>query len=172
MNPILPYLILLILVLFSTTVMFGLRFQDERHKRLFEIKKFNPYKNKGYFMSNAEKKLFSILNNLECLQKYYVFPQVSATAVIDTKDEAYDLLGKFDWVNKYRLDFVICDKETISPHLVIELNDSSHFFPNRSARDEFLDIALKGASVKYTFFAIRDLTNIAVVEERVNKLLS
>jgi hypothetical protein len=164
-------LVMLVALFFTATIVLGNLLQDERHKRLFELKKFNPYRPTKYFMSNAEKKLFSILSELPSLKDYYIFPQVAVSALVAVKDDADDISGKFDWVSKYCADFVICDKTNILPQLVIELNDSSHKYNYRKARDQFLNTALADANIKLLFLDIKELPNPENIEADIKNLI-
>jgi hypothetical protein len=164
-------LVMMVALFFAVAVILGVLLQDERHKRLFELRKFNPYRPTKYFMTNAEKKLFSILSELASLKDHHIFPQVAVSSLVAVKDDANDILGKFDWVSKYCVDFVICDKTNILPLLVIELNDSSHKFNFRKARDEFLSTALANANIKLLFLDVKDLPNPEKIDSKIKNLI-
>ncbi len=59
--------------------------------------------------------------------------------------EVQDGLSKSDWgkyfskIRAKHVDFVLCDPDTLTPKLIIELDDRSHQQPDRIARDQFID---------------------------------
>ena len=123
--------------------LFYVRFVDERNFNLYLQGKLNPYKRKVSFLTSPEKDLFVILQQANIKGNFLIFPQLHLSTLLVVKDETNDLQGKFDWLNKLYVDFVLFDKETLDPLLVIELNDSTHFWGSRKARDQFVKKALE-----------------------------
>ncbi|HSE56844.1 MAG TPA: DUF2726 domain-containing protein [Candidatus Paceibacterota bacterium] len=54
-------------------------------------------------------------------------------------------------IDKKSVDFVLFDIETFTPHLVIELDDSSHDREERHERDLFVDAVLKKAGIRIEY---------------------
>lgn len=50
-------------------------------------------------------------------------------------------------VSAKHVDFVLCDRESVAPVLIIELDDSSHARDERRARDVFVDEVLRAAGL-------------------------
>lgn len=48
-------------------------------------------------------------------------------------------------INAKHVDFVLCDRQTLAPVLVVELDDSSHGRSDRQERDAFVNGALAAA---------------------------
>lgn len=149
-----------------------MKFIDERNKNLYLNGQFNPYQAKKYFLTGAERKLFQILQDSELSNSYYIFPQLHLSTLLEVKPEAKDLQGKFDWLNRLFVDFVIMDKETIKPVLVIELNDSTHRWNNRKARDQFVAKALNENKIPLLIVGVSDLKKSVSVIEKIKKSLS
>jgi hypothetical protein len=170
MQTILIILGALVLLFFMTTVFAFILFQDERNKLLFLQGKLNPFRRRQRFLTGNELKLFSILRDNSTLNDFYIFPQLHLSTILEVKDDTNDLAGKFDWLNKLFVDFVIFDKE-MNPKLVIELNDSTHTWKSRKARDEFVRKALTENNIPLIEFKTNDLVNpINVANKIINQL--
>lgn len=92
------------------------------------------YKRKDFFMSRAEHECYDALI-VAVGEKYRIFPQVHLSSILDSKIAGQNWNGAFRHINQKSVDFVLCDKEYISPKLVIELDDQTHNKQNRKDRD-------------------------------------
>lgn len=88
------------------------------------------YAVKSEFMSAPERELYVRL--LKTVGgDFEIFPQVALVSLIDKVN-----------FNSYRnelfriVDFALCDRRSLKPKLIIELNDASHNRADRVARDE------------------------------------
>jgi len=142
MTPQLLLLTALLLCFFFMSLLY-IRFNDERNYNLYLQGKLNPYKRKKLFLTVPEQELFSILQSANTKGNFLIFPQLHLSTLLAAKDETSDLKGKFDWLNTLYVDFVLFDKDSLQPILVIELNDSTHFWSSRKARDQFVKKALE-----------------------------
>ena len=145
--------------------------EDARKRNLFLLHDLKPFKRKERLMSASEKKLFSIITSLPIIEKYDVFTQVAYSALIEVSPEMFDLGERFSQINNYRSDFVICDKETTKPLVVIELNDCSHKYSRTEARDRFVYSALKSANIPLIIFETKNIADKPYVENCINKEL-
>lgn len=107
-----------------------------------------------------------MLNSLDVLQNYFIFPQLHLSTLLQVKDDAKDMIGKFEYINKLFVDFVIFD-QNLNPVVVIELNDSTHFWNPRKARDQFVSEALKSIGIPLVILTSRDLTFKASALEKL-----
>jgi len=75
-------------------------------------------------------------------------------------------------LSQKHLDFVVCSRTTLSPVLAIELDDRSHERPDRRARDEFVDAALRAANLPLERVPVRGgyaMSDIrAMIDRRVS----
>lgn len=104
-----------------------------------------PYLKKKYFLTNAEREFFKILE--EAIEdEYYIFPQVHLSNILFVKNSRgyYKYLNK---INRKSVDFVILEKNSVSPLLAIELDDSSHDLEERKKRDNFVEKVLEGTGI-------------------------
>ena len=53
------------------------------------------------------------------------------------------------------VDFIICSAATLSPRLVIELDDSSHQRPDRQERDKLVDVVLGSAGLPILYIPVQ-----------------
>lgn len=164
-------LIAFILFFFSAFIISYIKFQDERNKNLRIQGEFQPYTKKATFLSNSEKKLFSLLNSSSVTKNYHIFPQLHLSTMLQVKDDARDMQGKFEWLNKLYVDFVLFEKEGFTPSLVIELNDQSHKWGPRKARDQFVQKALDENGIALLVVETKDLANFSQIEEKIRSRL-
>lgn len=104
-----------------------------------------PFRRRDDFLSPAERSLFGVLCQV-----------MGSTAVICPKVRVADLIfvvdrrsnqGHANKIDRKHVDFVICTTDTVTPRVVIELDDSSHFRADRAERDEFVDAAFQAAGL-------------------------
>lgn len=160
-------LIAILLVLFTMTVVTTILWQDAKNKLFYLHGKFNPFEKKKYFLTQNEQRLFLLLKSLSVLQNYYIFPQLHLSTLLQVKNEAKDMMGKFEYINKLFVDFVIFDKN-LNPVVVIELNDLSHNWSSRRSRDQFVTKALEENNIPLLTLTTRD----TYLKDEVEKSLS
>ncbi len=122
------YVLIIIGVLVVAVKIFDLPIGQDKKKSTYR------YQRKDYFMTPAEHKFFDILVAL-LGDRYYVFPQVHLSTILDNKVKGQNWRGAFRHIDEKSVDFVICDKAYIKPLLAIELDDSSHERAGRQDRD-------------------------------------
>jgi hypothetical protein len=163
-----------IVFLSFVAIMSYILFQSERVKNLVLQGQMNPFKRKR-FLSGAEKVLYTILSNDEDLSRYLIIPQLHLCTMLSVKDDTYDLIGKFDWLNRLYTDFFLFDKDKMEPILAIELNDSTHKWNGRKSRDEFVKKALEENGIPLVVIVTDELPNHEKVLQKIKagiKLLS
>lgn len=123
-------------------------------------------------MTGNELKLFSILNQPQSLSDYYIFPQLHLSTLLQVKDGVADMQGKFAWINKLYVDFAIFNKDPLEPKLIIELNDQTHEWNSRKARDEFVRQALAETNIQFLEIKTVELTKPVELLSKIKSLLS
>jgi very-short-patch-repair endonuclease len=76
---------------------------------------------------------------------WQLFPQVRLANLVDVAPHARRSYTHFNRIAAKCVDFVLCDGATLTPRLVIELDDASHQRPDRQQRDAFVDAVLQAA---------------------------
>lgn len=169
MQPTLVTLLICLLIgLFIISLILWVKLEDARNYYLFSIGKQHPYKRRGFFLTPNEKKLYSILNLVPDFKErgIIVVPQVHLSSLLETKDDMKDLQGKFDAIHRLYVDFVLFNSN-FEPLLVIELNDRTHLWNNRKARDEFVTMALEQVGIPLLAVKTNDMPNVQLLEEKI-----
>jgi hypothetical protein len=105
-----------------------------------------PYIRQRYLLTPAERAFFDVLTSVTPAG-WHIFPQVRLANLVLVAKGTRNWQRHFNRVAAKCVDFVICDPATISPRLVIELDDASHDRPDRQARDAFVDAVLASAGL-------------------------
>ncbi len=106
-----------------------------------------PYVLKRYLMSKAERSFFGVLEQVTDSSKYYIFPQVSLNNLVTVEKGTGSYQTYHNKVDRKSVDFVLFDRNAMSPVLAIELDDSSHDREDRQERDAFVDRVLAKAGL-------------------------
>jgi len=97
------------------------------------------YFKNNFLMTASERSFFAVLKEIVG-DDYLVFSQVSLSSLLSVqKVGRWVDYHSFNKIQAKRMDFVLCEKTTTEPLLVIELDDASHFQGDRIRRDKFLD---------------------------------
>jgi hypothetical protein len=138
-------------------------------KIFYRAGKFPYYKNR-YFISNAERKVFLLLQEIVG-EKYYIFPQVSIISLLKVDKNEKDFWIYFNKIRQKSVDFVLADKGSFDPVLAIELNDFTHDRYDRRERDEFVTKAFSDAGMKFVVLEGKSYTE-AELAQVLNPFLS
>lgn len=101
------------------------------------------------------------------LPDYYIFPQVSMSAILKPKlkQKSQNYLAAFRAISQKRVDFLICDT-ALTILCLVELDDSTHKKEQDEARDQMT------ASAKYKTIRLRgnpDVIDLAPIFELCQK---
>lgn len=143
-------------------------------KKLFdqpEDKKFTKSVSFSYFakrlpMTQPEVDFFFKLNRVVS-ERYYIFPQMHLSAILDHKVKGQDWRHAFRHINGKSVDFVLCDKTSLRPTYAIELDDTTHDSVDRRERDIEVERILKQANLPLVRISSRGIT-----EEELTHALS
>lgn len=105
-----------------------------------------PYAKKKYLITIAEKKFFDALQEAVGDQ-YYIFPQIHLPSLLFINARGREWTSYFAKIRQKSVDFVLCDKQYLTPVLAIELNDSSHERLDRQERDGFVNKVFASAKI-------------------------
>lgn len=130
-----------------------------------------PYYKKKYLLSQAEVSFFRALE--EAIEnKYYIFSQVHLSDLLYIKTDRKELLKYRNKIDRKSVDFVITDKNYLSPLLAIELDDSSHYRKNRIDRDDFVEDAFEGAGLPLLRVKNSSSYNVQKLRVSIEELIS
>jgi very-short-patch-repair endonuclease len=102
-----------------------------------------------YFVSNAEADFYRVLKHA-IGDRAHIFAQVSLRQLLWFPGNNQSNPGRATWQNKVAaktVDFVVCDPSTLTPRVVIELDEPSHARPERQTRDEEVKSVLEAAGL-------------------------
>jgi len=167
MNPYFQSVVVLLCFSFMFNIILCFVIESKKKYNLFLLNKYQPFEKKKRLMSPNESKLFDILKNLEVVKNFDIFPQVPYSSLMNVNPNTSDLGMRFEIINSYRSDFVIADKTNSSIVLVIELNDQSHSYNYRKARDLFVYSALKTVGIPCLVLETKDLTKPNQIEQDI-----
>jgi hypothetical protein len=96
-----------------------------------------PYRKKDYLLSKAERSFYEVLT--QCVgPDLAIFSKIRILDLVFLAKGTENAQGLRNRVQSKHVDFVLCRRDTLSPVLVIELNDKSHDQQKTRERDEFV----------------------------------
>ena len=122
------------------------------HASLAQSQVSFKYKRKPYIMTRNECQFYKTLLNVVD-NKYFVFPQVHLTSILDHKIKNGQFWkAAFSYINQKSVDFVICDTDFARPLLAIELDDWSHHNDEQHEKDLIKDRIFEDAGLPLVRF--------------------
>jgi very-short-patch-repair endonuclease len=159
------YVILGLIVL--TIILFKLVISNASTKRkVFKDNEYS-YTAKTLIMTRTESEFFSKLDRV-VRDRYYVFPQVHLSALLDHKVKGQDWRFAFRHINGKSVDFVLCDKETLRPAYAIELDDLTHEQADRRKRDIEVERIFQEANLPLVRFKNKDVSEAEIIQALSN----
>lgn len=121
------------------------------------------YTAKSLPMTRTEADFFMKLERAVS-ERYYVFPQVHLSAILDHTVIGQDWKYAFRHINGKSVDFVLCDRETLRPFYAIELDDYTHAAKDRIKRDQEVERIFKAAHLPLVRFTNKDVSEEDIVK--------
>lgn len=104
-----------------------------------------PYGLRDDFLSAAEISFYHVLRcTLAADVTIVIKPRLSDILFVR---QPHKNLAARNRIDRKHVDFLLCETATMTPRLVVELDDSSHQKPKTQERDELVDGALKAAGL-------------------------
>lgn len=104
-----------------------------------------PYRLRDDFLSPAEKSFYLVIKGM--MGNFFtICPKVSLADLFFVS-RPNENKSAYNRINRKRIDFVICDPQTMTPLFAIELDDSSHERADRVERDAFVDSVFEAAQL-------------------------
>lgn len=149
-------LVILAIVLFSSVTS---SFSSKR--KVFKDNVYS-YTAKSLPMTRTEADFFKKLERAVS-ERYYVFPQVHLSAILDHKVKGQEWQYAFRHINGKSVDFVLCDRETLRPFYAIELDDFTHDAKHRKRRDAEVERIFEAANLPLVRFMNKDVSEQDIV---------
>lgn len=141
----------------------------KKHYKKFTRYKTNVpyhYSRKNALMTNAERRFFELLVEMAA-DKFFVFPQIHLTALLEHKVENgqwWD--AAFVHINGKSVDYVICDRQSLCPLVAIELDDWSHELEHRKKRDiEVERIMIEAKIPLVRFVNVKEMSKTEIISK-------
>jgi very-short-patch-repair endonuclease len=125
------------------------------------------YGAKSLMMTRTESEFFTKLDRVVS-ERYYVFPQVHLSALLDHKVKGQDWRFAFRHINGKSVDFVLCDRETLRPMYAIELDDLTHEQSDRRKRDIEVERIFEEANLPLVRFKNKDVSETEIIQALSN----
>lgn len=152
------YIILIILVIIVLFVVSRFIPFDKELGKPTVYKDRYSYKAKEHVMTSYEEMFFRTLSDIVG-EKYYIFPQVHLSTVLDHKIPKQNWSYALRHINQKSVDFVLCDKNSLKPVYAVELDDRTHDSAIRIERDRIVEAIFKNANFPLVRF--RDFRNLS-----------
>lgn len=153
------YIFLVIVVV--AVVLLRLRFFPTKQK----VQKLYEYKAKDHVMTESEAEFFKTLVEVAG-DRYYVFPQVHLSAILDHKISGQGWKYAFGHINGKSVDYVLCDKTTLKPVYAVELDDKTHERTDRIERDVEVERIFQGVNIPLVRFSNYKNLSLTEIDQR------
>lgn len=137
-------------------------------RKVFKDNVYN-YSAKNLLMTRTEAEFFTKLDRVVA-ERYYVFPQVHLSALLDHKIKGQDWRFAFRHINGKSVDFVLCDRITLRPTYAIELDDLTHEKSDRRKRDIEVERIFKEANLPLVRFKNKDVSELEIIQALSNAM--
>jgi very-short-patch-repair endonuclease len=117
---------------------------------------------KQSLMTRAENEFFLKLERAVS-ERYYVFPQVHLSSLLDHHVEGQDWGYAFRHINGKSVDYVLCSRETLRPTYAIELDDYSHDQSDRRRRDKEVERIFDEANLSLVRFKNKNISEKEII---------
>jgi hypothetical protein len=118
-------------------------------------------------MSRVEGEFFIKLERV-VQERYYVFPQVHLSAILDHRVKGQEWKYAFRHINGKSVDYVLCDKATLEPAYAIELDDYTHEKADRRERDIEVERIFEAANLPLVRFRNKDTSEDEIIQALAN----
>lgn len=160
-------LLFLLLPAFAVLLKIAVTFLDKKRNQGL------VYLKKDSLLTEAEKAFYSILKGV-VNNDYLLFSQVSLLEILSVP-KGLSQRGHYFSLNKIQakhIDFLLCEKESTRPLLVIELDDSSHYRMDRMVRDKFLNQAFISAGLPLLHIKVASHYDQESLKHQIQQLLT
>jgi hypothetical protein len=158
--------IILGLIIFVIVLISRLSSAHSSKKKVFKNNTYN-YFAKPSLMSRVEGEFFIKLERV-VQERYYVFPQVHLSAILDHRVKGQEWKYAFRHINGKSVDYVLCDKATLEPAYAIELDDYTHEKADRRERDIEVERIFEAANLPLVRFRNKDTSEDEIIQALAN----
>lgn len=152
------------IVLFALFIGFGLivSLLSGTKRKVFKNNTYG-YLAKTSPMTRVESEFFFKLDRI-VTDRYYVFPQVHLSSILDHRVKGQEWKYAFSHINGKSVDYVLCDKETLKPAYAIELDDYTHDRADRRERDIEVERIFQQAKLPLIRVKNKDVSDDEIIQ--------
>lgn len=154
------------LVILAAILISALGSNTAHKKKVFKNNIYN-YTAKYSLMSKTESDFFVKLERT-VNERYYVFPQVHLSAILDHRVKGQEWKYAFSHINGKSVDYVLCSKTTLKPTYAIELDDYTHDKADRRERDREVERIFEAANLPLVRFKNKDVSEGDIIRALAN----
>jgi hypothetical protein len=158
--------IILGLVVLAALLVSALSSSSVSKKKVFKNNTYH-YTAKNSLMSKTESDFFIKLERVVS-ERYYVFPQVHLSAILDHRVKGQEWKYAFKHINGKSVDYVLCSRATLEPTYAIELDDYTHDKPDRHERDIEVERIFEAANLPLVRFKNKDVSEGDIIQALAN----
>lgn len=129
-----------------------------------------PYRKTDHLLTPAERSFFGVLGQAVD-NDLYIFAKVRLSDLLWLPQNTRDRQRYFNRIQSKHVDFVLCDRVTTEPRLLIELDDSSHRRAARASRDAFLDQAASQAGLFILRVPVKHSYSVGELRQVISSVL-
>ena len=118
-------------------------------------------------MTKTESDFFTKLERVVS-ERYYVFPQVHLSSLLDHRVKGQEWSYAFRHINGKSVDYVLCDRQTLQPTYAIELDDYTHDQSDRKRRDAEVERIFDEANLPLVRFRNKDVSDAEIIQALTN----
>jgi hypothetical protein len=130
-----------------------------------------PYEHRGKLMTQSERKFYRVLQEV-VEDRWTVFAMVRIADLIKVRSGTPKHLSWHNRISCKHIDFVLCDKDQLSPLVGIELDDASHQRADRQERDRFVNQAFKDAAFPLLRIPTADGYDVAELRTQLERVVA
>ena len=152
----------------NSTILSKTTINNEKTEEI-PVKTQHPYKIKKDLFSHAELSFLGILDRA-IPAEYRVFGKVRIADLItpDMRRDDKMFIAAFNQISAKHVDYVICERASLKPVIVVELDDKSHNTKKSRKRDEFVNKAFLSEKLKMIRFEAKSGYNQKEVESQIS----
>jgi hypothetical protein len=154
--------IILGLIVITLFLVSALSTSSSKRRKVFKNDTYS-YTAKPLIMTKTESEFFIKLDRA-VYERYYVFPQVHLSALLDHRVKGQEWKYAFSHINGKSVDYVLCDRTTLRPTYAIELDDYTHDQADRRRRDKEVERIFAEARLPLVRFKNRDVSESEIIQ--------
>jgi len=161
------YLVIFIAFVLLFIIVVSKLFKSTSHTRKVFKNNTYSYTAKELLMTRTETEFFIKLEHAVS-ERYYVFPQVHLSSLLDHHVKGQEWKYAFSHINGKSVDYVLCDRTTLRPTYAIELDDYTHDKADRRKRDAEVERIFDEAELPLVRFRNKNISEAEIIKALMN----